>query len=278
MKSIRIVLAALLFSTAVMAVDLVPMTEQEGLERLARSKYKVDFAKLSNHYLNQTDRIICGPVVGSIVLNALRYGTDKAPRVEIPASFLSQMPKDKEGKQFDPRLRMYTPTNFLNEKALKLKTVSQIYNEPIKDKNNPSGEPKGDAGYQLAQFRQVFEEAHGVKAIAVNVGTKETATNKEGAKALPANEGAKIIADMKKNLGEKDNYIIANYSRSALKQPGGGHFSPVAAYDEKSHSFLILDVNPFGGPWVWVDENDLVNAMNTFDTVENRGALFVSEK
>lgn len=62
-------------------VTLVPLTEPEGLQRLIRSSHKADFAKLSQHYLNQTDRIICGPVVGSIILNALRYNTPAAPLV-----------------------------------------------------------------------------------------------------------------------------------------------------------------------------------------------------
>jgi hypothetical protein len=52
----------------------------------------------------------------------------------------------------------------------------------------------------------------------------------------------------------------------------------VAAYDEPSDSFLVLDVNPFGGPWAWVDSKDLVNALNTFDVQENRGILLISEK
>ena len=110
------------------------------------------------------------------------------------------------------------------------------------------------------------------------MGSKKTARNQEGSQALPTKTYEQVVAALKKNLSEADNNVVANYSRSELKQPGSGHFSPVAAYDEKSNSFLILDVNPFGGPWVWVDAQDLVNALNTFDTVENRGLLFLSEK
>ena len=38
-----------------------------------------------------------------------------------------------------------------------------------------------------------------------------------------------------------------------------------------------MDVNPNRAPWVWVRSDDLIAAMRTFDTVENRGYLLVSE-
>ena len=68
-----------------------------------------------------------------------------------------------------------------------------------------------------------------------------------------------------------------NYSRKALGQPGGGHISPVGAYDETSDSFLVMDVNPNRAPWVWITSDDLVAAMRTFDTVENRGYVLIAE-
>ena len=46
---------------------------------------------------------------------------------------------------------------------------------------------------------------------------------------------------------------------------------------ECADSFLIMDVNPNRAPWVWVRSGDLIAAMRTFDTVENRGYLLVSE-
>jgi len=40
---------------------------------------------------------------------------------------------------------------------------------------------------------------------------------------------------------------------------------------------LILDVNPAKADWVWEKMSDLVAAMRTKDTVENRGYLLVSK-
>ena len=71
--------------------------------------------------------------------------------------------------------------------------------------------------------------------------------------------------------------MLANYARRILGQKNGGHISPVGADDERSDSFLITDVNPNRAPWVWVRSDDLIAAMRTFDTVENRGCLLVSE-
>lgn len=61
-------------------------------------------------------------------------------------------------------------------------------------------------------------------------------------------------------------------------QKGGGHISPIGAYDQQSDSFLIMDVNPNKAPWVWVKSRDLISAMRTFDTVENRGYLLISKR
>jgi len=38
-----------------------------------------------------------------------------------------------------------------------------------------------------------------------------------------------------------------------------------------------LDVNPNKARWIWVKSIDLISAMSTFDTVENRGYLLIKE-
>jgi len=258
----KVLLLVLFFPIFASAVTLVPFGSDEGIVRIARSRHKAAFGKLSNFYRNQNDRMSSGMVVGAIVLNALRYNTPKAPLVEIPKKFLDQMPVGKDGKKFDPRLRMYTPENFLNAKALKIKTLSQVYAEPIEGKAKP--------GIGLEQFREILEKAHGVDVMKVHVGTPK--------QPLPPEEYDSVLSLLKKSLTEPGNYIIANYSREFLGQPGTGQVSPLAAYDEPSDSFLILDVNPFAGPWVWVAAKDLIGAMATTDSDHNRGFLIISEK
>jgi hypothetical protein len=66
-------------------------------------------------------------------------------------------------------------------------------------------------------------------------------------------------------LETKDRYMIVNFSRVTLAQEGGGHFSPLAAYDGKSDRFLLMDVARYKYPPAWVKAEHLWNAMNTDD-------------
>jgi hypothetical protein len=62
-----------------------------------------------------------------------------------------------------------------------------------------------------------------------------------------------------------------------LGQKGGGHLSPLGAYDAASDSFLLLDVNPNGHSWIWLPASLLFTAMRTPDVHENRGYVLVRE-
>ena len=78
------------------------------------------------------------------------------------------------------------------------------------------------------------------------------------------------------NLSTPDDYVIVNYFRPVVGQTGVGT-SPLGAYDKRSDSFLVLDVNPNGHTWVWLPAPLLFKAMRTRDMVENRGYLLVQE-
>lgn len=56
----------------------------------------------------------------------------------------------------------------------------------------------------------------------------------------------------------------------ALAQTGGGHFSPIAAYDAESDSVLVLDVARFKYPPFWVTIEKLCQAMKTVEPVSGR--------
>jgi hypothetical protein len=88
------------------------------------------------------------------------------------------------------------------------------------------------------------------------------------------------------NLERGGDYIILNWLRSAAGQEPtdaiarsvGGHFSPLAAYNEGSDRFLILDVNRWKYPPVWIEAKRLFDAMNTIDvdSGKTRGFLEVT--
>ena len=73
-----------------------------------------------------------------------------------------------------------------------------------------------------------------------------------------------------KNLSNPDDVMLVNYRRPALKQPGGGHISPIAAYNQKGDRFLILDVAAYKYPATWVKTEELWQGINSVDPVSNR--------
>jgi hypothetical protein len=59
--------------------------------------------------------------------------------------------------------------------------------------------------------------------------------------------------------------VLVNFHRAGLNQRGGGHWSPLAAYDSETDSFLILDVAKYKYPSYYVSTSMLYEAVNTVD-------------
>ncbi|HAJ61795.1 MAG TPA: glutathione gamma-glutamylcysteinyltransferase [Cyanobacteria bacterium UBA8543] len=83
-----------------------------------------------------------------------------------------------------------------------------------------------------------------------------------------------------KNLQEPGNFVLINYLRKAIGQETGGHISPVAAYNQQTDRFLILDVSRYKYPPVWVKAEELWKAMATLDSDsgKTRGFVLVSPR
>ncbi|MEJ6480365.1 phytochelatin synthase family protein [Nostoc punctiforme UO1] len=81
------------------------------------------------------------------------------------------------------------------------------------------------------------------------------------------------------NLKQPQNFVLVNYLRKEIGQETGGHISPLAAYNEQTDRFLILDVSRYKYPPVWVKTADLWKAMLTTDASVNksRGFVFISK-
>lgn len=75
-------------------------------------------------------------------------------------------------------------------------------------------------------------------------------------------------------LESAEKYILVLYQRGAVKQEGTGHWSPIAAYDAQSDSFLIMDVAKFKYPPSWINAKALIDAMQ-MDVTEPRGFLII---
>jgi hypothetical protein len=157
---------------------------------------------------------------------------------------------------YDPVVPRYTQDNVI---AKGDKTRAQVLGEPL----TINGKPARDFGYQLRQFDQMLR-ANGLVTRLVVVDDHKPE--------------AEVRADLIANLARADDYAIVNYRREAVGQRGGGHISPLGAYDAQSDSFLVLDVNPAAATWVWMPASTLIKGMRTFDTVENRGYVLVSPR
>lgn len=82
------------------------------------------------------------------------------------------------------------------------------------------------------------------------------------------------------NLKQPDNFVLVNYLRKSMGQEKGGHISPIAAYNEQTDRFLILDVSRYKYPPIWVKTADLWRSLATVDSVsgKTRGFVFVSRQ
>jgi hypothetical protein len=80
---------------------------------------------------------------------------------------------------------------------------------------------------------------------------------------------------VKQNLATPDDYVLVNYSRKPLGEDGGGHFSPLAAYDAASDEVLVMDVTDYNYPPTWAPLPLLWNAMNTIDGSSHKTRGFV---
>lgn len=237
---------------------LINWSSDAGIERFERA-IKTDFFKLANHFESQNNKIYCGVASSVIVLNALRVRNGaKENRLPLADSVLSDEDRQYIPKIFSPYFDRYTQDNvFVENSKSKLEVLGKPLKQPGSDKKDR------DIGFQLWQLQDLLEQ-HGLKVM------------KKVASETHTLEGFR--QDVKQNLATKDDYILVNYTRKTLQQKGGGHISPLGAYDESSDSVLIMDVNSNKADWLWVPLDLLYASMATFDTIENRGYLLISEK
>ena len=240
-------------ATPGLAQGLVLFNSDEGIARLMRANAKVDFPALANQFEPQSNVAFCGPTTAAIVLNAIRSGSRDLPRdrSRLHPEDLRYLPSG-----FDPSVPRFTQDNVIDKGP---KTRSQVLGEPV----TVDGKQGRDFGYQLRQFDELLR-AHDLVTRLVVVDDKK-----------PEDE---VRADFVDNLKRGGDYVIVNYGREEVGQRGGGHISPLGAYDAESDSVLVLDVNPASAGWVWMPLATLVRGMRSFDTIENRGYILVQAR
>lgn len=91
-----------------------------------------------------------------------------------------------------------------------------------------------------------------------------------GARASATHAGETTVdsfrATLDRALSDPADVLLVNYHREAIGQRGGGHISPVGAWDRAGDRALILDVATLRYPPVWVDADALFAAMQRIDS------------
>lgn len=239
-------------SPASLDQGLVYFSSVEGQTRLERSKAKFDFHMLANQFEPQFANVSCGATSGVIVLNALFHSGIPLPR-DLSRLHPNELKYNSEDKDFTvPR---FTQEILLNSGQ---KTRAQVFGQPVVINDREVS----DFGYQLHQLSDVLQKH--------KANTNVTVVDDQ----LSDQDVKKRLISI---LEQTDHYVIASYLLDAVGQSGGGHFSPLGAYDKKSDSFLVMDVNPSSRKWVWMPSATLIRGMRTFDSVTNRGFIEVSK-
>ncbi|MFM0668994.1 phytochelatin synthase family protein [Paraburkholderia sediminicola] len=80
--------------------------------------------------------------------------------------------------------------------------------------------------------------------------------------------------------GHSDRFVLLNFRRVEIGETGGGHWSPLAAYDSASDSALLLDVARYKYPAVWVPLAQLYAGALAVDSVSglSRGIVIIGKR
>lgn len=154
-----------------------------------------------------------------------------------------------------------TPPDDVNYSPHHLFTQDNIFTQELINKTSISPNLVKHHGLTLMQVTSMLNTYNNIKAKAFSPPQ------------ISENQAHEIII---KAILTKNTIVIVNILRSRMDESGGGHFSPLAAYDKITDSVLFMDVSPYReyGP-VWVPFHILYQAMNTKDGNNNRGFIII---
>lgn len=81
--------------------------------------------------------------------------------------------------------------------------------------------------------------------------------------------------EVRDSLSDPRTITLVNYHRSNVGQDGGGHISPVGAYDAVEDRFLVMDVSTYKYPFIWVRAENLFSATTGIDSESRRSRGWV---
>lgn len=133
-----------------------------------------------------------------------------------------------------------------------------------------------------AEVLKAVKPVSGINADGITLEQLQTLLNLSGAKAekmFASDTSADAFRKAARAaIADPNAVLIVNFGRAELGQPGiagGGHISPIAAYNAKTDRFLVLDVARYKFPPSWVTADRLYAAMNTPDSSSGKTRGYV---
>ena len=234
---------------------LVGWNTEEGKSRLASSAYKTDFFQLAHNFQPQANPLYCGVASSVIVLNALRLSRNAVPSQK---SLEVVVPENLGGGRRP--YPAYSQLTLLGERTEAVK-----HRDVIELKNTGAEGGEIDPGLTLAQLKGILE-------------AYDTCVDLHYADADSEAAVAAFREHLKSVLADSVRFLLVNFNGSTIGAATHGHISPVAAYDEKTDSVLLLDVAGYFNPWYWAPVAHLYGAMHTLDGDHYRGYLIVEDR
>lgn len=272
--------------------QVINYSSSEGIEIFRNAEYINDFFALSPFYESQRYMSTCGPASLRIVLSALYEKMEKSFILDQDYSLT------KHANGIDYFMFRMTESNI--HKYYKSKSYYDNYQVLARQKKKVDG--SYGSGYGGFSIEDIAKSHPGITAkyfLANNLSTQITQgqykrlvdqnidctenCNVLKSSGLMPDSGAieAGIADLRNRLKailKSDSDFIISYHSHVKTVPGifSGHFSPIAAFDEKTDMVLIMDVAAHIQNWYWIKLSDLYKSMSFDNGGQDRGYIVIS--
>jgi len=220
--------------------DDIDVASPAGTEALRRQAPGAAVWQLLPHFVTQQTQSYCSVATSVILLNALASWKDLLAPV-------------------DP---VFTPHPYFTQDTIFGKCARAL-------PSHVSG--RNISAPLIATHGATLEEWQAYMSCFANASAVHAGQSSPAAFRAAVNASLGAFPDTPRRL------LGINFHRTEIGEHGGGHMSPVAAYDAEKDRILILDVSRYKYPPVWVPLSKVFLAMNTTDSSSriSRGWLTV---
>ena len=236
------------------AVD-VPLNSTEGVALLRDATHPAPFYQLSIHFETQRNQAFCSAATAVIMLNALSGSGSGSGGVASPTD------------------GMYAPYPYFTQRALFDDTcVNSVETHEVGTKLSAKFLANhGATLHEWQTYLKCFVGEAGVKHVHASTADADAFRRDVIAAFTPSSSTTTTTTT-------PTAYVGINFHRTEIGELGGGHMSPIGAYDAASDKVLVMDVSRYKYPPVWTPLMSVYSAMNTTDSAsgKSRGWVVIS--